>query len=237
MTTKIEWTEKTINVVTGCKQISAGCKNCYAIKMTRRLKGMGIEKYKKGFDVVFHEEAIKKIGVGNEKRIFLNSMSDTFNEEISNEQIFKMFNEMAYQCIRHNGKKVYQVLTKRATRMWLMDKMLPWAENIWMGVTVEDNISKPRIKLLRETGAKVKFISFEPLLEEIKKLDLRGIDWVIIGGETGPGARKMETKWAIEIRDLCIKEGIPLFFKSTGGNNSVKKSDLLEGRVWHEFPR
>lgn len=219
---KIEWTNETWNPVTGCTKYSEGCQNCYAEKMTRRLAAMGQEKYKNGFNtVVFHQEAISKHNFSRidkkRKMIFVNSMSDTFHQSITDTQIKTILDECEW-----NDPNIFQILTKRAER--LPDFEYPF--NVWLGVTVEISKYKNRIEYLRQTNAKVKFLSCEPLLGDLGKLDLTGIDWVIVGGESGPGARPMHPDWVRNIQKQCQEQNVPFFFKQWGEWVSVSQTDI-----------
>jgi protein gp37 len=228
----IEWTESTWNPVTGCTKISAGCKHCYAERMARRLKAMGQPNYAGGFKVALHERALElPLTWKKPQTIFVNSMSDLFHKSVPLEFILKVFDVMN-RAHWHQ----YQVLTKRADRLELLDKDLPWAPHIWMGVSVEDQDSANRIDHLRRTGAGVKFVSFEPLIGPVTDIDLSGIDWAIVGGESGPGARPLAEEWAVSLRDQCVKAKVAFFFKQWGGVNKKKNGRLLEGRTWSEMP-
>lgn len=229
----IEWTESTWNPVTGCTKISDGCKRCYAERMALRLKAMGQPNYTNGFEVTLHERMLElPLKWKKPQMIFINSMSDLFHEDVPSEFIYRVFDIMQ-QADWHT----YQVLTKRAERLQELSPELIWKSNIWMGVTVENANYVGRIDNLRNTGAKLKFISFEPLLSEIPDLDLRGIDWAIVGGESGPGARPMKEEWVIDIRQQCYDNNVPFFFKQWGGTNKKKAGRLLEGRTWDGIPR
>ena len=229
---KIEWTELTWNPVTGCTKISPGCKNCYAERMARRLKAMGQPNYKNGFQATMHEQSLElPLRWKKPKTIFVNSMSDLFHKDVKDEFIKKVFNVMQ-KADWHR----FQVLTKRPIRVLKLNDELPWMSNIWMGVSVENKDYTVRIDQLRKTGAKIKFLSLEPLLGSLHDLDLTGIDWVIVGGESGPGARPIEPSWVIDIRDQCKRAEVPFFFKQWGGTNKKKTGRLLEGRTWDEMP-
>lgn len=233
MTSKIEWTETTWNPVTGCTKVSEGCRNCYAEPMAKRLKAMGKQKYSQGFDVVCHEhELAAPLHWRKPRLVFVNSMGDLFHEDVPDEFIHRIF-EVMNQASQHT----FQVLTKRNSRLSQLAPSLTWAENIWMGVTVENSAYVHRIDNLRDTPAHVKFLSLEPLLGPIPDIDLSGINWVITGGESGPRSRPIEKEWVIDIRDQCIKANVPFFFKQWGGKNKKKAGKLLEGREWLEMPR
>lgn len=231
--TSIEWTELTWNPVTGCTKISAGCKFCYAEIMTKRLKAMGVEKYKDGFKKVrMHEETL---GIPytwkKSKVVFVNSMSDLFHKDVPLEfiqRVFKVMNE--------NPQHVFQVLTKRADRLAEFHNQLTWSHNIWMGVSVEDNRVIERIDFLRITGARVKFLSLEPLIGPLPNLNLNGIDWVIVGGESGHRARPMNPDWVLDIQEQCEKSKVAFFFKQWGGKNKKKAGRELNGQTYDEMP-
>ncbi len=228
----IEWTQATWNPVTGCTKISPGCKNCYAECMARRLRAMGSPNYVNGFRVTVHEHQIDKpLRWKRPMAVFVNSMSDIFHEEVSIDFILKIFRVMELA-----GHHRFQLLTKRAERLSMLDPKLPWHDNVWMGVTVETADYVFRIDHLRHTGARIKFLSLEPLLGPLAGLDLRGIDWVIVGGESGPRARPMHPDWVTEIRDQCLDANVPFFFKQWGGKNKKKGGRLLEGCFWDQMP-
>ena len=230
--TKIEWSEFSWNPVTGCNKISPGCKNCYAKRMACRLQAMGQKNYRNGFEVTTHEHMLVRPSEWRKPRmIFVNSMSDLFHSAVSEKFICAVFNVM-----KNNRRHKFQVLTKRAKRLERLSSHLPWPENIWMGVSVETDDYLFRVDHLRETPVHIKFISFEPLLGPIPGLDLTGIDWVIAGGESGPGARPMKKEWVIDIRDNCLKAGVPFFFKQWGGFNKKAAGNELEGRTWNQYP-
>ncbi len=230
--TKIEWTDVTWNPTTGCTKISAGCKNCYAERMAKRLQLMGIEKYKDGFSLRLHHQALS-IPYSWKKRsfVFVNSMSDLFHEDIPFEFIQKVFKVM-----NDNHLHIFQVLTKRTNVLLEYANYLNWTENIWIGATVESQNYTHRIDDLRSVKAHIKFLSFEPLIGEIANLNLYNIDWVIVGGESGPNARFMDKKWVTEIKNQCQKQNVPFFFKQWGGTNKRKSGRILEGRTWDEKP-
>ncbi len=215
---KIEWTETTWNPVTGCTKISAGCLNCYAERMAKRLHAMGQQNYINGFKVTCHPHMLE-IPLKKKKSnlIFVNSMSDLFHKDVPITFIKEVFSVM-----RIADNHVYQILTKRAERLLDISEQLTWKDHIWMGVTVEDKHSKKRIEYLRKTKARIKFLSIEPLLEPLGKLNLKNIDWVIVGGESGPGARLVEPDCVRSIRDQCIKQNVP-FFSSNGAVLEKKK--------------
>jgi protein gp37 len=228
----IEWTESTWNPVTGCTKVSPGCKNCYAARMAKRLHGMGQPNYANGFNLAVHEHTLElPLRWKSPQAIFVNSMSDLFHEDVPLSFIKEVFVVM-----NSANWHQFQVLTKRSARLLDLNKQLCWAEHIWMGVSVETEKYVRRIDDLRKTGAHTKFLSLEPLLGPLHKLDLSGIDWVIVGGESGPGARPMLEEWVIDIRDQCHKGGVPFFFKQWGGVNKKRAGRLLEGRTWDEIP-
>ena len=229
---KIEWTESTWNPVTGCTKISSGCLNCYAERMAKRLKAMGQKNYCNGFKTTCHRHTLDMpLRWKKPQVIFVNSMSDLFHEEVPDDFIFDIFSTMR-QAKQHQ----YQILTKRAERLAELAPELVWLENIWMGVTIEAADYKYRIDYLRYTGAKIKFLSLEPLLGDLGELNLDGIDWVIVGGESGPGARPIEISWVRNIREQCLAQDVPFFFKQWGGINKKKAGKLLDGKIWNEMP-
>jgi len=229
---KIEWTESTWNPLTGCTKISPGCKHCYAERMALRLQAMGQPNYANGFDLSLHENALElALKWKKPQTIFVNSMSDLFHKAVPVEFILRTFDVM-----RRADWHRYQVLTKRSDRLLELSPRLPWKPHIWMGVSVENLDYTFRIEQLRHTGAMVKFLSLEPLLGPLPGLGLEGIDWVILGGESGPRARPMDPAWALEIRDQCLDAGIPFFFKQWGGTRKKRAGRELEGRTWDEMP-
>lgn len=228
----IEWTESTWNPVTGCTKISPGCKHCYAERMANRLQAMGQPNYVNGFELALHEHALKlPLQWKKPQTIFVNSMSDLFHKEIPVEFVLRVFEVMA-RADWHQ----YQILTKRSDRLLELDPILPWAPHIWMGVSVENQDYTFRIDHLCGTGAKIKFLSLEPLLGPLYGLNLKGIDWVIVGGESGPGARPMSLSWVVDICNQCQAAKVPFFFKQWGGTNKKKAGRELEGRTWDEMP-
>lgn len=228
----IEWTEATWNPVTGCDKISPGCKFCYAERMALRLKAMGQKNYVNGFDVTLHDHAVElPLAWRKPRTIFVNSMSDLYHKDVPDSFILRVFRTMV-EAHWHQ----FQVLTKRADRLLALNDKVQWAPNIWQGVSVENADYVSRIEQLRKTKAHIRFLSLEPLLGPLKRLNLKGIDWVIVGGESGPGARKMDEDWVLDIRDQCVKAGVPFFFKQWGGVNKKKAGRELEGRVWDEMP-
>jgi len=228
----IEWTEMTWNPTTGCDKISAGCKFCYAEVMTRRLHAMGIEKYKDGFELRLHEDALQiPFEWKKPKVVFVNSMSDLFHKDVPFSFIQKVFNVM-----NSTQMHTYQVLTKRAERLYELHDKLNWTTNIWMGVSVENDKVKDRIDFLRETNAKVKFLSLEPLIGPLTNLNLEHIHWAIVGGESGRKARPMKESWVWDIRQQCADQGVAFFFKQWGGVNKKKNGRELGGRTYDEMP-
>jgi protein gp37 len=229
----IEWTGSTWNPITGCVKISPGCAHCYAERMARRLQAMGQPNYAKGFKLTLHEHALElPLKWKKPQTIFVNSMSDLFLKDVPVNFIKKVFHVM-----NRAHWHTFQVLTKRAKRLQELSAELPWAENIWMGATVENSDYVHRIDCLRETEAHVKFLSIEPLIGPMPKMNLVGIDWVIVGGESGPGARPMESAWVLDIRDQCNKASVPFFFKQWGGTRKKQAGRILAGRTWDEMPR
>ena len=228
----IEWTESTWNPVTGCTKISPGCLHCYAERMAKRLQAMGQANYANGFKVVMHEHAVDLPLTWKKPRtIFVNSMSDLFHQRISVDFIKRVFDVM----LRANWHQ-FQLLTKRSERLLELDKQLFWLPHIWMGVSVENRDYSFRIDHLRGTHASTKFLSLEPLLGPLPNLNLSGIDWVIVGGESGPGARPMKREWVIEILEQCQEAKVPFFFKQWGGIQKKRAGRELEGRIWNEMP-
>lgn len=228
----IEWTEMTWNPTTGCDKISAGCKYCYAEVMTRRLHAMGIEKYKDGFELRLHEDALQiPYEWKKPKVVFVNSMSDLFHKDVPLSFIQKVFDVM-----NDTPMHTYQVLTKRAERLYEVHDKLNWSVNIWMGVSVENDKVKDRIDFLRETNAKVKFLSLEPLIGPLTNLNLENIHWAIVGGESGRKARPMKESWVWDIRQQCADQGVAFFFKQWGGVNKKKTGRELGGRTYDEMP-
>ncbi|WP_298402436.1 DUF5131 family protein [uncultured Chloroflexus sp.] len=229
----IEWTEATWNPLTGCTKISPGCKHCYAERMALRLQAMGLEKYRNGFRLTLHPNTLPEPLQWKQPRmIFVNSMSDLFHHDVPVTFIQQVFAVMT-QAHWHT----FQVLTKRAERLHELDPLLAWPSNVWMGVSVERADYLDRIHRLRETGATIKFLSCEPLLGPLPNLPLDGIDWVIVGGESGPGARPIDPAWVREIRDQCQAAGVAFFFKQWGGPRKHRTGRVLDGRTWDEWPQ
>jgi protein gp37 len=228
----IEWTEATWNPVTGCTKVSPGCKHCYAERMAGRLLAMGQANYRNGFRVTLQPHRLQlPLRWRRPQTIFVNSMSDLFHTDVPLDYIQRVFDVM-----RRAHWHRFQVLTKRADRLAAMSGDLDWAPNVWMGVSVESDKYRGRIDELRATAAETKFLSLEPLLGPLKGLDLRGIQWVIVGGESGPGARPMDPEWALDLRDQCRRANVPFFFKQWGGKNKKLAGRVLDGQTWDELP-
>ena len=233
-TTKIEWTESTWNPITGCSKISSGCKFCYAEIMSGRLKAMGQEKYRDGFNLTLHPDCLDEpYSWKKPKMIFVNSMSDLFHKDVPIDYIQKVF-----KVIKENPQHVFQVLTKRADVLNYYDSKgwLEWTHNLWMGVTVENEMVVNRIERLRNTSARVKFLSCEPLLSPLKNMNLNEIDWVIVGGESGRTPRPMKEEWVIDIKEQCLRADVAFYFKQWGGTNKKKNGRLLEGMKYEKMP-
>jgi protein gp37 len=228
----IEWTEMTWNPTTGCSKISAGCKFCYAEIMSKRLQAMGIEKYKDNFEVRTHEDSLRiPYSWKHSKVVFVNSMSDLFHKDVPFDFIKRVF-----EVMNDNPQHVFQVLTKRAERLYELHKELTWTHNIWMGVSVENDKVKNRIDFLRKTNARVKFLSCEPLIGPLQKMNLKKIDWVIVGGESGHIPRPMDTEWVLDIQQQCVENQVAFFFKQWGGKNKKVSGRLLNGKTYDEMP-
>lgn len=246
--TSIAWTEFTWNPTTGCTKISEGCNNCYAEKLSKRLKTMGNPKYENEFTLTIHADVLEQpISWKKPKMVFVNSMSDIFHEKIDTAYIMKVFDVM-----NKTPQHTYQVLTKRSERLLELSQQIQWTTNIWMGVTVENNKHVDRIHHLLQTSASTKFLSFEPLIDTIKIDSLKGIDWVIVGGESGPNGRLIKKAWIDDIHDICNADHIPFFFKQWGkSKNNPDKLDptldskhlhhakggcQLDDKIYHEYP-
>ena len=229
----IDWTESTWNPVTGCTKISAGCAHCYAERMAKRLFAMGQPNYRNGFEVTCHPDVLGlPLKWKKSQMIFVNSMSDLFHNKVPVrfiEEIFFTMNQARWHT--------FQILTKRADRLLQLAPRLKWTPNVWMGVTVENQKHVDRIDRLREVPAAVRFLSLEPLLGPLPELDLTNIDWVIVGGESGPGARPMDPAWVTDLRDQCLDAKVAFFFKQWGGVRKKKAGRLLEKRTWDQMPR
>lgn len=231
----IEWTELTWNPVTGCSKVSQGCKFCYAEVMTRRLKAMGVDKYKDGFKVRTHPDTLREPYKWKKSRVvFVNSMSDLFHPEVPIEFIQDVFNVM-----NDNPRHVFQILTKRTELLLEYDNagILNWTDNIWMGTSVEDNRVKERIDVLSQTNAHTKFLSCEPLIGPLTEMNLSKIDWVIVGGESGHNPRDMKPEWVIDIKEQCEAAKVPFFFKQWGGRNKKKTGRELLDTTWDDMPK
>jgi protein gp37 len=228
----IEWTESTWNPVTGCDKISPGCKHCYAEVMAKRLKGMGQPNYSNGFDLTLQPQMLDRpLRWRRPQMVFVNSMSDLFHKDVPFSYIRQVF-EIMSQASWHT----FQVLTKRADRLEDLSGRLAWPRNVWMGVSIERGDYVFRMDHLRKTPAAVRFLSLEPLLGPLPGLNLEGIDWVIVGGESGPRARAMREQWALEVLEQCRSAGVPFFFKQWGGRNKKAAGRLLRGRAFNEMP-
>ena len=228
----IEWTDATWNPVTGCSKVSPGCKNCYAERLAARLKAMGNPRYANGFEVTLHPDQLTlPLRWKQPRKIFVNSMSDLFHEEVPDEFILQAFEVMA-KADWH----LFQILTKRAERLAKLAPRLPWPNNVWQGVSVESAEYTWRVEHLLQVPAIVRFISVEPLLSPIPRLPLKGISWVIVGGESGPNYRPVEARWIREIRDQCGRAKVPFFFKQWGGITPKAGGRRLDRRVWNEMP-
>ena len=223
---KIEWTENTWNPVTGCTKISDGCQNCYAYRMAKRLQGMGNRKYVNGFKVTLHKNCLTEpLNWNKPSLIFVNSMSDLFHEEVPIgfiKQVFDIMNQATWHT--------FQILTKRAERLVSISEQLNWSPNIWQGVTVESEKYKSRIELLKRVPARIKFVSFEPLIGDVGSVNLSSIDWVIVGGESGFNCRKIEEDWILNIKNQCEQQKVYFYFKQWGGTNKKKNGRKLWGK-------
>jgi len=230
--TKIEWTESTWNPITGCSEKSTGCINCYAKKMAKRLHAMGNPRYKNEFEVTIHNDLFDfPLKVKQSKIIFVCSMSDIFHESISFEIINQLFDVM-----EKADWHVFQILTKRSERLLEFSKSRKIASNIWIGVTLEHESVIHRLEHIKEIDASVKFLSCEPLVGSLKDCDFSGIDWIVVGGESGSNSRPIKEEWVLEIRDQCIDKDIKFFFKQWGGWNKKKNGKLLQGRIYDDMP-
>ena len=229
----IEWTEVTWNPVTGCTKISHGCKHCYAERMSKRLRAMGVGKYREGFSVAIHESTLEEpLKWRRPRLVFVNSMSDLFHQSVPLAFIQDIFDVM--NCATQH---TFQVLTKRPSRVVQLDGKLRWTPNIWLGTSIESDRWLGRLAHLEATGAQTKFLSLEPLLGPLPGIGLDGVDWVIVGGESGPGARPMEADWVRDIRDNCRQSKKPFFFKQWGGVFKKKTGRTLDNRIWNQMPR
>jgi protein gp37 len=236
VSTPIEWTDATWNPVTGCTKISAGCDHCYAERFSERFRGTRGHPFEAGFDLTLRPERLDQpLHWRTPRMIFVNSMSDLFHKEIPREFVARVFDTMEAAPWH-----IFQVLTKRSSLMrdFLRTRyeMRRGPFHMWFGVSVEDGTKTSRIRHLREAPASVRFLSIEPLIGPVGKLDLTGIDWVIVGGESGPGARPMKEEWALNIRDQCHVADVAFFFKQWGGRTPKSGGRLLEGEEWSQFP-
>jgi len=228
----IEWTDATWNPVRGCTKISPGCKNCYAERFAERFRGVAGHPFEQGFDLRLVPSALRLPSAWKKARlVFVNSMSDLFHEAVPESYIRSVFEVMATEP-RHR----FQILTKRSGRLAALAPRLPWPENIWMGVSVENDDYTFRIHDLRTVPASVRFLSVEPLLGPIEALPLEGIHWVVLGGESGPRCRPMDPAWVRSIRRQCAEQNVPFFFKQWGGTQKKRAGRLLDGREWNEMP-
>lgn len=240
--TGIEWTEVTWNPTTGCDRVSAGCDNCYALTMAKRLKAMGSDRYQNdgdprtsgpGFALTLHPAALElPYQWAGCKTVFVDSMSDLFHAKVPLPYLRRVF-----QVIADTPQHTYQVLTKRSLRLARLCHSLEWPRNVWIGVSVEDARQTRRIDHLREVPAAVRFLSCEPLLGSLRGIDLTGIGWVITGGESGPHARPLDPEWVREIRDACQEAAIPFFHKQWGGRTPKQNGRVLDGVIWNEMPQ
>ncbi len=232
MTSRIEWTETTWNPVTGCAKVSPGCKNCYAERMAHRLQAMGVPAYRNGFQPALHEERLgDPLRWKKSRLVFVNSMSDLFHRSVSPD-----FLRNVIEVMRQASWHQFQTLTKRSKRLANIAQSFDWPANVWIGVSVETQHFMGRIDDLRRVPAPIRFLSLEPLLGPLPNLDLDGIDWVIVGGESGPRARPIEEDWVIDIRNQCLARGVPFFFKQWGGLNKKRNGRRLEGKIWSQWP-
>jgi protein gp37 len=234
--TAIEWTDTTWNPVTGCTKISAGCDNCYAERFSERFRAVSGHPFEHGFDLTIRpERLLQPLDWTRPRMIFVNSMSDLFHKEVPRDHIARVFDTM-----ERAHWHIYQVLTKRSTLLmkFLNDRYKSSSppSHIWFGVSVEDQQATSRIVHLQKANAAMRFLSIEPLIAPIRELDLYGIDWVIVGGESGPRSRPMDPRWVVDIRNRCIRAGVAFFFKQWGGRSPKSGGRLLEGKEWNQFP-
>jgi protein gp37 len=230
---KIEWTEVTWNPVTGCSKISEGCRNCYAERMAHRLHAMGNKRYQNGFEVTLHHDLLDSpLSWKKPKMIFVNSMSDLFHDKVPFSFIKRVFETM-----EKADWHIFQIITKRSKRLVEVADKLNWPPNVWMGVTVESDKYLYRMKDLQNIPASVRFVSIEPLLSALSDIFTDSIDWVIVGGESGPKCRMMKAEWVRSIREKCINDKTPFFFKQWGGFKKSKNGRLLDGQIWDEMPK
>ena len=229
---QIEWTQMTWNPVTGCDKVSQGCKHCYAERMAKRLKAMGVERYRNNFEVTLHDDLVERPRSWVKPRVvFVNSMSDLFHEAVPIDFISRVFETMS-ECPQH----VFQILTKRSSRLVQIADLLPWPKNVWMGVSVENQQVVNRITDLQQVPARIRFLSCEPLLGPLVDLPLEGIHWAIVGGESGPSARAMKEAWVLSILEQCRNHDVAFFFKQWGGTRKDLAGRELQGQVYNEFP-
>jgi len=228
----IEWTGATWNPVTGCSKVSPGCKHCYAERMAQRLKAMGKQRYLKGFKLTLHTDRLAKpLHWIKPQVIFVNSMSDLFHTDVPLWFIKQVF-EVMIEARWH----IFQILTKRAERLDKISGKLYWPENVWIGVSIENQDCAYRIEHLQKVPSVIRFLSFEPLLGPISNFSLKGIHWVIVGGESGPKARPLSVEWVRYIRDHCLQERVSFFFKQWGGVHKARNGRILDGRTWDKMP-
>ncbi|MEW5795158.1 MAG: phage Gp37/Gp68 family protein [Candidatus Zixiibacteriota bacterium] len=229
---RIEWTHSSWNPVTGCSRVSAGCAHCYAERMAKRLQGMRVAKYRNGFEVTLHPDVLEDpLKWKKPQLIFVNSMSDLFHEQIPIAYLRQIFDVM-----RRADWHIFQILTKRAERLAELSPRIDWPPNVWMGVTVESARFTHRIGLLRQSSAAIKWLSMEPLLSAVPDMDLAAIDWIVVGGESGPGARPMKKEWVVDIKRQCDAQNVHFFFKQWGGVNKKKTGRKLNGRFYDAMP-
>ena len=228
----IEWTEITWNPVTGCTKISHGCKLCYAERMSKRLQAMGVHKYRDGFSITVHESTLTDpLNWKRPRLVFVNSMSDLFHKSVPSS-----FIEAVFETMNRASRHTFQVLTKRPRRVASLNGRLRWTPNIWLGTSIESERWLERLAWLKDTKAHTKFLSLEPLLGPLPSIQLEGINWVIVGGESGPGARPMEADWVRDIRDNCLRSNVPFFFKQWGGVFKKRTGRTLDNRTWDQMP-
>jgi protein gp37 len=228
----IQWTDATWNPVTGCTKVSPGCKNCYAERLAARLQAMGNPRYRNGFDLTLHRDQLElPLRWKRPRRIFVNSMSDLFHDDVP-----RTFIQQAFDVMTRAHWHTFQVLTKRAERLRDLAPSLSWGPHIWQGVSVESSRYVARIDCLRDVPATVRFLSLEPLLGPLADLDLHGIHWVIVGGESGPGHRDIRAEWVRDIRDQCLRANVAFFFKQWGGRTPKAGGRELAGQTWSEYP-
>lgn len=228
----IEWTETTWNPVTGCTKISHGCKFCYAERLSKRLRAMGVDKYRDGFSIAVHESTLKDpLNWRKPRLVFVNSMSDLFHKSVP-----LTFIRSVFEVMNRASQHTFQVLTKRPSRVAKVDSQLNWTPNIWLGTSIESERWLGRLTWLKQTSARTKFLSLEPLLGPLPDVQFEGIDWVIVGGESGPGARPMDADWVRKLRDNCVQHGVPFFFKQWGGVFKKRTGRTLDNRTWDQMP-